>query len=169
VHAGWICADSTQLQRIVEVLESREKVRIFGAKGATLLTKREEQIVRMVAKGLPNSEICTALGLSSHNSRIIYLTFTTNSGFQVAPSYNSTLWAVGMPPEVETIHADNQLTEPKSASIRGPGSAVPLIAAFRLMPDGRRTRTSLLIPVDFGCRCFAMAVADCGSWPGRLR
>jgi len=66
VYAGQVWADSTQLSWIIEALGGRDKVHIVDAKGAALLTKREEQIVRMVAEGLPNSEIWTALSLSPH-------------------------------------------------------------------------------------------------------
>jgi DNA-binding NarL/FixJ family response regulator len=66
VYAGQVWADSTQLRWVIEALGDRDKVHIVDAKGAALLTKREEQIVRMIAEGLPNSEICTALSLSPH-------------------------------------------------------------------------------------------------------
>ena len=66
VHAGQVWADSTQLQWVLQAFQKRGMIHITSAKGAPLLSKREEQIVRMIAEGLPNSEICTALGLSSH-------------------------------------------------------------------------------------------------------
>ncbi|HUI72283.1 MAG TPA: response regulator transcription factor [Spirochaetia bacterium] len=66
VHAGQIWADSGQLHWIIQALESRGKIHIANAQGKPILTDREEQIVRMVAEGLPNGEICTTLGLSSH-------------------------------------------------------------------------------------------------------
>jgi DNA-binding NarL/FixJ family response regulator len=66
VHAGQVWADSSQLRWVVQALGEREPVRIVSATGTALLTEREEQIVRMVAEGLPNGEICTTLGLSTH-------------------------------------------------------------------------------------------------------
>jgi DNA-binding NarL/FixJ family response regulator len=66
VHAGQIWADSTQLQWICKALGEREPARILGAKGNPLLTKREEQIARMVGEGLPNLEISSKLGVSAH-------------------------------------------------------------------------------------------------------
>jgi len=59
VHAGQIWADSGQLHWIMQALESRGKIHIANAKGKPILTEREEQIVRMVAEGLPNGEIRT--------------------------------------------------------------------------------------------------------------
>jgi DNA-binding NarL/FixJ family response regulator len=66
VHAGQVWADSSQMRRVVQTLEKKGMIHIVSAKGAPLLSKREEQIVGMIAEGLPNSEICTALGLSPH-------------------------------------------------------------------------------------------------------
>jgi DNA-binding NarL/FixJ family response regulator len=66
VHAGQVWADSSHLEWVVQALGEREPVRIVSATGTPLLTKREEQIVRMVTEGLPNHEICTTLGLSPH-------------------------------------------------------------------------------------------------------
>jgi DNA-binding NarL/FixJ family response regulator len=66
VHAGQVWADSSQLRWVVQALGERAPIRIVGATGIPLLTKREEQIVRMVTEGLPNAEICSMLGVSRH-------------------------------------------------------------------------------------------------------
>ena len=66
VHAGQIWANSEELQWIVKTLGDREPVRVVSAKGIPLLTRREEQIVHMVAEGLPNHEISSKLGVSPH-------------------------------------------------------------------------------------------------------
>jgi DNA-binding NarL/FixJ family response regulator len=66
VHAGQVWADSNQLQWVVHALGERQPVRVVSATGTPLLTKREEQIVRMVTEGLSSSEISKSLGLSAH-------------------------------------------------------------------------------------------------------
>ena len=66
VHAGQTWADSAQFQWICEALGEREPARIVSAKGIPLLTKREGQIVHMVAEGLPNPEISSKLSVSEH-------------------------------------------------------------------------------------------------------
>ena len=66
VYSGQVWADSTQLQWVLQAFRKRDMVHLVSAKGIPLLTEREEQIVRMVAEGLPNTEICSALGLSHH-------------------------------------------------------------------------------------------------------
>jgi DNA-binding NarL/FixJ family response regulator len=66
VHAGQIWADSKQMQFIVEALAERGPLSVVDVKGKPLLTKREEAIVRMVAEGLPNLQIASALRVSPH-------------------------------------------------------------------------------------------------------
>ena len=44
----------------------REPVRVVSAKGVSLLTQREGQIVNMVVEGLPSQEIAAKLGVSAH-------------------------------------------------------------------------------------------------------
>jgi DNA-binding NarL/FixJ family response regulator len=66
VHAGQVWADSSQLRWVVQALGERKPVRVVSATGAPLLTKREEQVVRMVTEGLPSSEISRSLRVSAH-------------------------------------------------------------------------------------------------------
>lgn len=66
VRAGHIWTNNDQLEWIVETLGARKPIRIVNAKGIRLLTQREEQIVRMIAEGLPNNEISSELGVSHH-------------------------------------------------------------------------------------------------------
>lgn len=66
VHAGQIWANSQETRWIVKTLGDREPVRVVSAKGIPLLTRREGQIVKLVAEGLPNREISSTLGISPH-------------------------------------------------------------------------------------------------------
>jgi DNA-binding NarL/FixJ family response regulator len=66
VHAGQVWANSAQLQWIVKALGDREPVRMVNAKGAALLTEREEQVASMVIEGFTNQEIAARLGVSAH-------------------------------------------------------------------------------------------------------
>lgn len=66
VHAGQIWASSGEVRFIVEALAQRGPLSVLDVKGRPLLTKREEAIVRMVAEGLPNLQISSALHLSPH-------------------------------------------------------------------------------------------------------
>jgi DNA-binding NarL/FixJ family response regulator len=66
VHAGQVWANTDQMHSILEALAEREPLSVVDAKGKPLLTKREEEIVRLVAEGLTNSQISAALHLSAH-------------------------------------------------------------------------------------------------------
>ena len=66
VHQGQIWAGSDQLQYLLEELGRTGPVRVVNAEGKELLTKREDQIVRLVAEGLTNREISRKAGVSEH-------------------------------------------------------------------------------------------------------
>jgi two-component system, NarL family, nitrate/nitrite response regulator NarL len=66
VHAGHIWADDRQLTVAIEALADSPVVRAVNAKGMSLLSKRELQIVHCLAEGLTNREIAERLKLSQH-------------------------------------------------------------------------------------------------------
>lgn len=66
VHAGQIWANSRELGEVVEALSQLAPMRVVNADGMRLLTKREEDVVRLVAEGLQNREIANELKLSEH-------------------------------------------------------------------------------------------------------
>lgn len=69
VCSGQIWADTNQQRFIIEALAKGEPQPIKGASGANLLTKREEELVRLVAEGLANREIAHQLNLTEHTVR----------------------------------------------------------------------------------------------------
>ena len=69
VHAGQIWANSEELHYILEALAGAIPLRVVDAKGALLLSRREEAIAQLVAEGLKNQEIATNLNLSEHTVR----------------------------------------------------------------------------------------------------
>jgi DNA-binding NarL/FixJ family response regulator len=66
VYARQVWANSQELEWILEALTQREPVHVVNAIGVLLLTPRQEQVVRMVAEGLPNNEIAAKLRVSTH-------------------------------------------------------------------------------------------------------
>jgi DNA-binding NarL/FixJ family response regulator len=66
VHSGQIWASSADLQQVLGALEAAMPFRCVNSQGEALLTKREQEIVPLVAQGLTNKEISSRLGVSEH-------------------------------------------------------------------------------------------------------
>jgi len=66
VIGGQIWANSEQLRFVMETLSESAPLHLVNSAGVGLLTRREEDVVRLVADGLINREIAGQLHLSEH-------------------------------------------------------------------------------------------------------
>src|SRR5262249_48802735 len=66
VHQGQIWANSRELRFALEALGEALPLRVVDARGAVLLSHREQEVVRCVAEGLSNRDIARRLGLTEH-------------------------------------------------------------------------------------------------------
>jgi DNA-binding NarL/FixJ family response regulator len=66
VHQGQIWASSKELRYLLDALGEALPLRVIDAKGAELLSRREQEVVRCVAEGMSNREIAQRLGLTEH-------------------------------------------------------------------------------------------------------
>ena len=66
VHHGQIWANSRQLEYLLEAVSQTHALRLVTADGRSLLSKREQEVVHLVAEGLANHEIAEQLHLSDH-------------------------------------------------------------------------------------------------------
>jgi two-component system nitrate/nitrite response regulator NarL len=66
VHEGQLWVSNIQLEFLLETLANAPATRLEDMQGVTLLSKREEDVVRCLAGGLTNSEIARELRLSEN-------------------------------------------------------------------------------------------------------
>ena len=66
VSQGQVWANSKELRFLLEALGEALPLRVIDARGAELLSRREQEVVRCVAEGLSNREIAQRLGLTEH-------------------------------------------------------------------------------------------------------
>jgi DNA-binding NarL/FixJ family response regulator len=69
VHQGQIWVRDKEIHFLVEAVVESIPSRILNAKGAALLTKQEQGVVRLVAEGLKNRDIAHQLNLSENTVR----------------------------------------------------------------------------------------------------
>jgi DNA-binding NarL/FixJ family response regulator len=66
VSDGQVWANSEQLGFVLDVFADTASLNVVSATGEEMLTRREKDVVRLVAEGLSNREIAQELGLSTH-------------------------------------------------------------------------------------------------------
>jgi DNA-binding NarL/FixJ family response regulator len=66
VQEGQIWASSEELKWMLKSLAVTKPTPVLNVLGIPLLTEREEQIVQLVAEGLPSAEIASKLKISAH-------------------------------------------------------------------------------------------------------
>ena len=110
IHEGQIWANSEELTFALEALSTVRPVRAVDAKGISLLSKRELEVVKAVSEGLTNREIGDRLKLSRHTIKnyllrifdkvgvsnrmeLIYLTLRPPATIHPAAAYESDIEA----------------------------------------------------------------------------
>ena len=66
VDQGQVWANSKELRYLLDALGEALPLKVIDARGAVLLSRREQEVVRCVAEGLSNREIAQRLGLTEH-------------------------------------------------------------------------------------------------------
>jgi DNA-binding NarL/FixJ family response regulator len=69
VHKGQIWASNEDLEHLIEALSHLKPLHLDNSEGMPLLTRREEDVVRLVGDGLKNREIAQRLKVKEHSIR----------------------------------------------------------------------------------------------------
>jgi DNA-binding NarL/FixJ family response regulator len=69
VHQGQIWASNEDLEHVISALSTQGPLQLNNSVGTPLLTRREEDVVRLVADGLRNREIALRLKVKEHSVR----------------------------------------------------------------------------------------------------
>jgi DNA-binding NarL/FixJ family response regulator len=69
VHKGQIWASNEDLEHLISALTHTKQFQINNPEGMPLLTRREEEVVHLVADGLKNREIAQQLKVKEHSIR----------------------------------------------------------------------------------------------------
>lgn len=69
VHLGQIWVSNDELQFLLELITNLRPIQVAKPRALTLLTQREQEVVRLVAEGMRNYEISLKLGLREHTIR----------------------------------------------------------------------------------------------------
>lgn len=69
VHEGQVWANSEQLRHLLDALQSSLPPTVGRSARLDLLSKRQADVVRLVAQGMSNRDVATQLGLSQHTVR----------------------------------------------------------------------------------------------------
>jgi DNA-binding NarL/FixJ family response regulator len=113
VHAGQIWGNCSELSEVVEAFAQFTPMRVTNADGMRVLTKREEEVVRLVAEGLQNREIAKELKLSEHTIKNYMFHIFEKLG--VSSRVELVLYAVSNAKSSQTPAAQREKQERKAA------------------------------------------------------
>jgi len=117
VYAGQIWANSDQLSELVQALSRPAPMRVVNADGMQLLTKREEDVVRLLVAGMQNRDIAMELKLSEHTVKNYMFNIFEKLG--VSSRVELVLYAVSNSETVQAASARNNKQKAKRTAAAG--------------------------------------------------
>jgi len=115
VHDGQIWASSRELRYLLEAFSETMPMRLVDASGTSILSRREQDVVRCVAEGLSNREIATRLHLTEHTVKNYLFRIFDKLG--VSSRVEVVLYAFSVDRPASVAHASGAIAE---APTRGP-------------------------------------------------
>src|ERR1700691_4717252 len=145
VHQGQVGASSEELRYVLEALRESEPARILDFREETVLSKREQEVVRCVAEGLSNRHIASRLKLTEHTVKNYLFRIFDKLG--VSSRVEVVLYAFRMrrdpagAPEIDSPHIAESGPTLVSHTAKVPRRMAPA-AADPVRALGRRTKLS---------------------------
>lgn len=121
VSEGQVWANSKELRFILEALGEALPLRVIDARGAELLSRREQEVVRCVAEGLSNREIAQRLGLTEHTVKNYLFRIFDKLGVSKRVEVVLYAYSLGGTPELPPVMQQSRTKEmmpPPTASPR---------------------------------------------------
>ena len=119
VHQGQIWINTREMEYILDELMATRPLRIVDAQGCSLLSKREEEVVALVADGLTNRQISEQLKLSEHTVKN-YL-FKVFEKLGISTRVELVLYALSQnhrrDPAIEPVRIQQTTDQPKNRYI----------------------------------------------------
>ena len=126
IHKGQIWAAAQHIEHLISALSQTPRLRVINSAGSNLLTKREGDVVRLVAEAMTNREISNQLNLSEHTVKNYLFRIFDKLG--VSSRTELVLYALSSPKEevllIEPSGSFEHVARPPSpllsvASVRG--------------------------------------------------
>lgn len=143
VSQGQVWANSRELRYLLEALGEALPLRVLDARGAALLSRREQEVVRCVAEGLSNRDIAQRLGLTEHTVKNYLFRIFDKLGVSKRVEVVLYAYNLGVVTDAKTpTNGEKKIPAGGTAKVVGPASAIsrfPTPAAPReqLLPRTR--------------------------------
>jgi len=144
VSQGQVWANSKELRYLLEALGEALPMRMIDAKGAVLLSRREQEVVRCVAEGLSNREIAQRLGLTEHTVKNYLFRIFDKLGVSKRVEVVLYAYSLGTTPTAATPPTNGEKKVPVAGAIKvsgthGPiaGFSSPSASSAQLLPRSR--------------------------------
>jgi two-component system nitrate/nitrite response regulator NarL len=143
VSQGQVWANSKELRYLLDALGEALPMRMIDAKGAILLSRREQEVVRCVAEGLSNREIAQRLGLTEHTVKNYLFRIFDKLG--VSKRVEVVLYAYSLgTTHTEAPPANGEKKVPVSGAVKASGThgpiagfTAPTVSGAQLLPRSR--------------------------------
>lgn len=106
VFEGQLWISTREMEYVIDALTQARPLRVVNPEGLSLLSKREEEVMRLVAEGLGNREISELLVLSEHTVKNYLFRIFDKLG--ISNRVELVLYAVTNPRESERAPSQNE-------------------------------------------------------------